>query len=148
MKPNNPLLTLDSNVVIAAFRTVEPVSEKCAEILTKAAEQFVLAEPSIFYQEVCGTLARRASLEIADRARKQLDLILEPNLLANCDRSMCLSAFALCGEYRIYSIDALYLQVALTNRAILVSLDKEDFINKVKVKKTPIEAYSVDDFPY
>ncbi len=148
MKPNNPLLTLDSNVVIAAFRTVEPVSKKCVDILTKASEQFVLAEPSIFYQEVCGTLARRVSLEIADRVRKQLDLILEPKLLANCDRRMCLSAFTLCREYKIYSIDALYLQVALANRAILVSLDNEDFINKVKGKKTPIEAYSVDDFPY
>ena len=148
MKPHSPLLTIDSNIVIAALRTVEPASEKCAEILAKASEQYVLAEPSIIYQEVCGTLARKTNLKTADKARKKLDLIIEPKLLANCDRRTCLSAFALCAEYKIYAVDALYVQVALANHAILVSLDKEDFIDRLNDKKLPIEAYTVDNFPY
>jgi len=38
-----------------------------------------LAEPSIIYQEVCGTLARKVGIEIAEQARKQLDQIIHPN---------------------------------------------------------------------
>lgn len=142
------MLTLDSNIIIAALRTVEPDSEKCANILAKASEQFVLAEPSIVYQEVCGTLARKINLDVANKARKQLDLMIEPSFLINCDRKTCTSAFALCAEYKIYAVDALYLQVALANNAILVSLDKEDFIDKLKNKNPPIETYAVSEFPY
>jgi hypothetical protein len=35
----------------------------------------------------------------------------------------------------------MYLKVALDNRAILVSLDKEDFIDKVAGKRHDIQAY-------
>jgi len=107
-----------------------------------------LSEPSIIYQEVCGTLARRAGVDIADQARKQLDLIIHPRLLVNCDRAFCVSAYPLCAKYDIYAIDAIYLKVALDNRAVLVSLNKEDFIDKLKRKKPPIEAYHVTEFPY
>ena len=67
--------------------------------------------------------------------------------LVNCDRETCISAFTLCAKHRIYAIDALYLYVALTNRAILVSLDRE-FINGLNTEKLPIKAYTVDNFPY
>jgi predicted nucleic acid-binding protein len=148
MKPRNHLLTLDANVLIAALKTDESCSEKCAEILAQVPDKFVLAEPSIIYQEVCGTLARKISLDIASYAKEQLDLMIHPKLLANCDRKLCTSAFSLCSEYNIYSIDALYLQVALTNGAILVSLDKEDFVDKLRGKKPAVEIYAVSDFPY
>lgn len=148
MKPPSSLLTLDANVLIAALKTDESHSEKCTKILAQVPDQFVLAEPSIIYQEVCGTLARKINLDIANKAKKQLDLMVHPKLLSNCDRKLCTSAFALCSEYGIYTIDALYLQVALTNHAILVSLDKEDFIDKLKNTKLPIEAYTVYEFPY
>ncbi len=48
----------------------------------------------------------------------------------------------------IYSIAAPYLKVALDLRAILVSLDERDFIDRVKRKNPPIEAYHVSEFPY
>ena len=57
-------------------------------------------------------------------------------------------AYPICAEYDIYVIDAIYLKVALDNHAILVSLDKEDFIDKLKSKELPIEAYHVNEFPY
>ncbi|MEM2695970.1 MAG: PIN domain-containing protein [Thermoproteota archaeon] len=142
------LLTLDSNVLIAALKEDELHSEKCLQILSLVPDNFILSEPSIIYQEVCGTLARKAGVDIADQARKQLDLIIHPRLLVNCDRAFCVSAYTLCAEYDIYAVDAIYLKVALDNRAVLVSLDKEDFIDKLKRKKPPIEAYHVTEFPY
>ena len=148
MKQPSRLLTLDANVLIAALKADEPHSEKCAEILTKVPNNFQLTEPSIIYQEVCGTLARKTSLHIANEAKKQMDLMINPKLLTNCDKNLCTSAFCLCSEYNIYTIDALYLQVALKNKAILVSLDKEDFIDKLKKKAPPIEVYHVPEFPY
>jgi predicted nucleic acid-binding protein len=148
MKQSSRLLTLDANVLIAALKADEPYSKKCAEILSKVPNHFYLTEPSIIYQEVCGTLARKTSLEIANEARKQIDLMINPKLLINCDKNLCKSAFCLCSEYNIYSIDALYLQVALKNKAILVSLDQEDFIDRLKKKKPPIEVYNVSEFPY
>jgi predicted nucleic acid-binding protein len=148
MKPTSRLLTLDANVLIAALKADEPYSEKCAEILSKVPNQFQLAEPSIIYQEVCGTLARKTSLDIANDAKKQMDIMINPKLLTNCDKNLCTSAFCLCLEYNIYTIDALYLQVALKNKAILVSLDKEDFIDRIKKKKLSIEVYSVSEFPH
>ena len=61
-------------------------------------------------------------------------------------KKTCISAFRLCAEYEIYAIDALYLHVALSNYAILVSLDKE-FIDKLD-DRLPIEVYTVDNYPY
>ena len=83
----NRLLTLDSNVLIAALKEDEPYSEKCLEILSQVPDTFILAEPSIVYQEVCGTLARKVGKDVADQARKQLDLMIHPKLLANCDKN-------------------------------------------------------------
>lgn len=142
------LLTLDSNVLIAALKDDEPHSAKCAEILEKVPDKFILTEPSIIYQEVCGTLARKAGKNIADKAKEQLDLMIHPSLLTNCDKAFCTSAYPLCAEYNIYAIDAVYLKVALDKNAILVSLDKEDFIEKINSKKAPIEAYHVAEFQY
>jgi len=142
----NRLLTLDSNVLIAALKEDEPYSEKCLEILSQVPDTFILAEPSIVYQEVCGTLARKVGKDVADQARKQLDLMIHPKLLANCDKTFCISAYQLCAEYKIYAIDAMYLKVALDKQAVLVSLDKEEFIDKLKLKKLPIEAYYVNEF--
>ena len=146
MKARSSLLTVDSNIIIAALRTTEPASSKCAQILAKASEDFTLVEPSIIYQEVCGTLARKIDIETANSAKEQLDLLIEQKRLINCDKRTCISAFRLCAKYEIYAIDALYLHVALSNYAVLVSLDKE-FIDKLN-DELPIEAYSVDNYPY
>jgi predicted nucleic acid-binding protein len=148
MKPARRVLTLDSNVLVSALKGDEPYSEKCSEILGKVPDTFILSEPSIIYQEVCGTLARRVGATLADEARKHLDLIIHPRFLADCDKAFCVSAYPLCFEYDIYAIDAMYLKVALDNHATLVSLDKEDFIDKLTSKRLTIEAYHVSEFPY
>jgi len=148
MEPSRRILTLDSNVLIAALKEDEVYSERCSEILEKVPDAFILSEPCIIYQEVCGTLAKRAGVDIADDAKKQLDLIIHPRLLDNCDKAFCVSTYPLCSEYDIYSIDAMYLKVALENHAVLVSLDKKDFVDKVNSKRPNIEAYHVSEFPY
>jgi predicted nucleic acid-binding protein len=66
--------------------------------------------------------------------------------LVSCDKDFCVSAYDLCSEYGIYAIDALYLKVALNYNAILVSLDKEDFIDRVKLRNPPIEVYHISEF--
>lgn len=142
------ILTLDSNVLVAALKEDEPYSTQCSMLLNRIPGQFILSEPCIVYQEVCGTLARRVGAEVADDAKKQLDQFIHPSLLADCDRAFCISTYPLCAEYGIYAIDALYLRTALDNHAILVSLDKEDFIDKVNSKESNIEAYHVAQFAY
>jgi hypothetical protein len=134
--------------MIAALKEDEPQSDRCAMILSKVPEPFILSEPSIVYQEVSGTLARRVGTEVADEAKRQLDLIIHPSLLANCTRAFCIAAYPLCFEYDIYAIDAMYLKTALDNRTVLVSLDKEHFIDRVNSKRPNIEAYHVSQFPY
>jgi len=148
MKQSSRILTLDSNVLIAALKEDEFYSKRCSETLGKVPDAFILSEPSIVYQEVCGTLARRVGADVADNAKKQLDLIIHPRLLANCNKAFCLSAYPLCSEYNVYAIDAMYLKVALDNHATLVSLDKEDFIDKVNSRTPNIEAYHMSEFPY
>lgn len=134
--------------MVAALKGDEPYSDRCAEILSKVPDPFILSEPTIVYQEVCGTLARRVGADVADDAKRQLDVIIHPSLLANCNRTFCVSAYPLCYEYDIYAVDAMYLKTALDNRAILVSLDKRDFTDRVNSKKPNIEAYHASEFPY
>ena len=148
MRTSSRMLTLDSNVLIAALKEDEPYSKRCYKILSAVPDDFVLSEPSIVYQEVCGTLARRVGANIADQGRKRLDLMVHPRLLNNCNKAFCLSAYPLCSTYGVDAIDAMYLKVALHRLAVLVSLDKEDFIDKVNSKSPNIEAYHVSDFPY
>jgi predicted nucleic acid-binding protein len=134
--------------LIAALKEDETHSQKCVEIIAKVPDAFILAEPSIVYQEVCGTLARRVGTDAAHQAKSHLDAMIHPMLLASCDKAFCASAYPLCSIYSIYAIDAVYLRVALDTNAVLVSLDKEDFTDKVKSKKSNIEVYHVSEFPY
>lgn len=142
------ILTLDANVFIATLKADERYSEECATILRKVPGNFVLAEPNIIYQEVCRTLARRVGIDVARKAEKLLDLILHPKLVFECDRNFCKTAYSLCHEYSIYLVDVLYLKVALDLKSVLVSLDKRDFMDRVKRKNPPIEVYHVSEFPY
>jgi len=146
--PPSHILTLDSNVMVAALKKDEPQSDACVALLRKVPGQFLLSEPSIVYEEVCGTLARKVSRGAADEAQRQLDRIINLNHLAQCDRAFCVSAYQLCADYDIYAIDALYLKTALIHSAILVSLDKRDFIDRINSKPSAIEAFHPSQFPY
>jgi predicted nucleic acid-binding protein len=109
---------------------------------------FALCEPSIVYQEVCGALARRVGLGVAEEAKEHLNTAIRPRLLVGCDRQFCVSAYPLCSEYGIYAIDALYFRAAISRGSVLVSLDKEDFTERVKRNQYDVEVYHVSEFPY
>lgn len=142
------ILTLDSNVFIGAAKADERYRRECLEIIRLIPERFVLAEPSIIYQEVCGTIARRVGSSEAAGFAAALDKLVPPELLVVCDKSFCLSHFGLCSEYGIYAVDALYLGTAISSGAVLVSLDEEDFISRLKNNRHLIEAYHIRDFLY
>lgn len=95
-----PLLTLDANVFIAALKPDEPDSDQCRALIRRVADAFLLSEPSLVYQEVCGTLARRLGGELADNARAQLDAMLLPAFVVNCDRAYCIAAYPLMRRVR------------------------------------------------
>ena len=57
------------------------------------------------------------------------------------------SSYFLCSEYGICATDALYLSVAISSKAILVSMDGEDFIDKLRKNHHNIETYHVSAFP-
>lgn len=140
------LLTLDAGVFVAALKMDEPYSDGCASILEGVPDEFILVEPSIVYQEVCGALARRVGPGAAKEAGEILDEVIHPRLLVNCDREFCLSAYPLCHGFGIYAIDALYLKAALDMGAVLVSLDKEDFVDRIREKSPDLKACHVSEF--
>lgn len=142
------ILTLDSNVFIGAAKADEKYRRECLDIIAMIPERFLLSEPSIVYQEVCGTIARRVGSSEAANFAAILDKLVPQELLFVCDKSFCLSYFGLCSEYGIYAVDALYLGTALSSGAVLVSLDDEDFISRMEKNRHRVEAYHVRDFPY
>jgi predicted nucleic acid-binding protein len=142
------VLTIDSNVFIASLKGDEPYRKKCLQLIGMIPDKFVLCEPSIVYEEVCGTIARRIGISEAREFSKQLDRMISTELLFLCDRDFCLSSYPLCLEYGIYSIDALYLNTAIASGSILVSLDDEEFVSKVRRKKGDVEVYQISNFPY
>jgi len=139
-------LTLDANVFVAALKADEPYSDECLEILNRVPGGFALVEPSVVYVEVLGTLAKRVGLELAERAKAQLDKMIGPLLAVKCDRGFCLKAYSLCQEYGIYAVDSLYLETALEADSVLVSLDKEDFVDRIKARSPSIKVHHVSEF--
>jgi predicted nucleic acid-binding protein len=146
-KPRS-ILTLDSNVFIGSAKGDEPYRKSCLELLEKVPDSFLLAEPSIVYEEVCGTVARRVGQKEAQNLSDQLDRFIPEELLFDCNKQFCLSSYSLCSQYRIYAIDALYLSVAISSKAYLVSLDREHFVDRLKENTHEIEMYHVSEFPY
>ena len=139
-------LTLDANVFVAALKADEPYSGECSGILRQVPGGFVLVEPSIVYVEVLGPLARRVGVELAEKAKAELDRMMNPLLTVACNREFCIKAYALCHEYNVYAVDSLYLETALEAESTLVSLDKEYFVDRIKLKSPPIEVLHVSEF--
>lgn len=148
MSDSRRILTLDSNVFVGAAKADEPYRKNCLDLLKLVPDTFILSEPSIVYQEVCGTIARRVGATEAQEFGEKLDRFVPAELLFAFDRTFCVSSYFLCSEYGIYSIDALYFSTAIGSGAILVSLDDEDFVGKLKGNRHNIETYHVSDFPY
>ena len=89
-------------------------------IFSSIGSDFFLVEPSIILAEIGNAVGRNVNI-----------------------KSGIIGA-----QYGIYSTDSLYFQTALDSFSILVSLDDEDFIKKLKDKNLPIEIYHPKDFLY
>jgi len=48
-------------------------------------------------------------------------------------------------KYRVYSADAFYLQTSLDFKTVLISLDEEDFIDRIKVKDADYTVFHARD---
>ena len=137
MKSNIRLLTLDANVFIAALKADEPQSEKCAQILTKIPKQFQLTEPSVIYQEVCGTLARKVDLEIANEAKTQMDLMINPKLLDNCDKSSSVQSVVTVNAQNLILTSHGTVLATLSSACINMHLDQPNGQNSFTIRTTP-----------
>ena len=58
----------------------------------------------------------------------------------------CDVGLLLCGEFGIYAVDALYFKTAIDANGILISLDEEDFLSKVRTNPYHIEVRHPSDF--
>jgi predicted nucleic acid-binding protein len=73
-------------------------------------------------------------------------LTLDSNVFIS-DKKFCKRARIIGAKYDIYSADSLYLQTALDNSSVLVSLD-DGIVLRVEDKELPIEVYHPKEFPY
>lgn len=145
MKRFRPI-TLDSNIFISKIKGDETYSNECGALIARVGADFFLVEPATVLTEVGNAVGRNISLKAAE---DEVDTLLRMvSILMPCDKEFCVKAGLTGAEYDVYSADSLYLQTAINFGSTLVSLDEEEFINKVKVKKPPIEVYHIKDFPY
>ena len=139
------LLTLDSNVFISETKGNEEYSDRCSEIIEQVGQKFLLAEPTILLAEVGNAIARNISIEVAEERIEEVESMV--SFFALCDKEFCKRAGITGAEYNIYSADSLYLQTALDNSSVLVSLD-DGIVLGVEDKGLPIEVYHPKELPY
>ncbi|MEM2103434.1 MAG: PIN domain-containing protein [Candidatus Bathyarchaeia archaeon] len=145
MKRFRPL-TLDSNIFISKIKGDETYSNECGALIDRVGVDFFLVEPALVLTEVGNAVGRNISLKAAEEEIDTLARMV--SILVPCDKAFCIKAGLTGAEYNVYSADSLYLQAAVSFRSVLVSLDEEEFINKIKAKKPPVEIYHIEDFPY
>lgn len=139
------LLTLGSNIFISETKGDEEYSDRCGEIIGKVGQKFLLAEPTTLLAEIGNAIARNVSIEVAEDRIEEVECMV--SFFALCDKEFCKKAGITGAKYNIYSADSLYLQTALDNSSVLVSLD-DGIVLTVKDKGLPIEIYHPKEFPY
>lgn len=145
MKGFRPL-TLDSNIFVSKIKGDETYSNECGALIARVGVDFFLVEPALVLTEVGNAVGRNINLQAAE---EEVDTLLKMvSVLIPCNKGFCIKAGLAGAEYDVYSADSLYLQAAINFKSVLVSLDEEEFINKIKAKKPPIEVHHVKDFPY
>lgn len=125
------LLTIDSNVVISAYKRNEEFSEDCLTLLKQVPENFKLIEPAIALTEIGRALGRQFG---HDKSKRIVTDLCNMALIVDCDAQFCMNAGAKALDYGIYSADALYVETAIQYGTKLVSLDEEDFLSKLRRK--------------
>jgi predicted nucleic acid-binding protein len=139
--------TLDANAFISAIKGDEKYSEKCKGLLDRIGTDFLLIEPTICLAEVYNGVGRGRDAKTAD------DFIEKVRMMTRFFRhygsgEQCLRVGKTALEWHVYTTDAFYPQTSLDFNTILVSLDKEEFIDEIKRKNPSYEAYHIADFDY
>jgi len=138
-------LVLDANVFISAIKKSEEYSEDCGDILRDVWQKYYLIEPRIVILELVNSIARHLGEDVGKKAYK--DLLDAIYLFQDYTTSEELNRVVKLGaDYNLYAIDSLYMATALDNNATLVSLDEEDFIDRIKTKDPSFKVFHVSEF--
>ena len=136
-------VTLDSNIFISAIKGNEEYSRSSRKIVEMIGRNFLLIEPSIVFAEVGNAVARNMNVAVAEEVMESLKQTITS--IQVCDERFCREAGIYGALLGIYSADSLYWHTARENGALLVSLDREYFIRRVK-KDSTVKAFYVDEF--
>jgi len=137
-------LTLDSNIFISSIKRNEEYSDKCREIIDKVGKDFILVEPAILITEVGNAVGRNINIETA---KMEVEAIIEMvTIFQNCDTSFCNRAGLTGAKYNIYSADSIFLQTALDYDSILITLDEDDFLKRVKAVRAKVDVVHPREF--
>ena len=140
----NTRVTLDSNVLISAVKENEKYSRECSEILSHVGTSFFLYQPTLSITELYNAIGKTKGEQTAKKALKKFYNMVyhfeDYGSRAQCER---VGKTAL--KYRVYSADAFYLQASLDFKAVLISLDEEDFIDRIKSMDADYEVFHARD---
>ncbi len=140
----NRRVTLDSNVLISAVKKNEEYSKECSEILSYVGTSFILYQPTVCITELYNGIGRTKGESAAKKALKDFYKMVY-HLEDYGSRAQCERVGKTALNYRVYSADAFYLQTSLDFKTMLVSLDEEDFIDRIKTKDAGYNVFHARD---
>lgn len=140
----NTRVTLDSNVLISAVKENEKYSRECSEILSHVGTSFFLYQPTLSITELYNAIGKTKGEHTAKKAlNKFYNMVYHFEDYGS--RAQCEKVGKTALKYRIYSADAFYLQASLDFKAVLISLDEEDFIDRIKTMDADYEVFHARD---
>ncbi len=140
----NNRVTLDSNVLISAVKKNEKYSKDCKDLLRLVGISFLLYQPAVTITELYNGIGRTKGETAAKKALKDFYNMVY-HLEDYGSSSQCERVAKTALRYRVYSTDAFYLQTSLDFKTVLISLDKEDFIDMIKAKDSKYDVWHVRD---
>lgn len=141
MKP----LCIDANIFIASTKGNEPYSLDCRRVIQAVADgEFYLIEPTICLTEVIRNISKYLGMEAGKIQENNLRRMV--SIWEICDENFCTGAGYTGSLYGPYAMDSLYLETALKHHAVLVSMDYDDFLLRIK-GRIGIETYHPKEFP-
>ncbi|MCZ7403555.1 MAG: PIN domain-containing protein [Candidatus Methanoperedens sp.] len=140
----NNRVTLDSNVLISAVKENEKYSRDCKELLSLVGTSFLLYQPTVTIIELYNGIGRTKGEPSAKKALKDFYNMVY-HLEDYGSRSQCERVAKTALKYRVYSADAIYLQTSIDFKTVIITLDKEDFIDMIKLKDAKYDIWHVSD---
>lgn len=140
----NTRVTLDSNIFISAVKESEKYSQECGEILSYVGTSFMLYQPTVCITELYNGIGKSKGEKAAKKALKDFYKMVY-HLEDYGSGVLCERVGKTALKYRIYSADAFYLQTSLDFKTVLISLDEEDFIDRIKAKDAGYKVYHARD---